>query len=34
LHDNQLLDWDVYQLYGDPLFRFWPGPLTRPSKSN
>ena len=26
LDDATLPDWDVYQLYGDPLFRFWPDP--------
>jgi len=29
LHRNDLPDWDVYQLYGDPLFRFWPEALGR-----
>ena len=26
LDADTLPDWDVYQLYGDPLFRFWPDP--------
>ena len=29
LAENDLPDWDVYQLYGDPLFRYWPEPLGR-----
>ena len=31
LADHDLPDWDVYQLYGDPSFRFWPDVLGRDS---